>query len=95
MSRARAHIVGVGYRGILDIEPYDNVYVDTSGAQPFSGFVEYGVKKLGADRIIFGTDVVGRDFCTQLAKVTDADISDEDKEKILWKNAARLLKIET
>ena len=89
-----AHLAACGIRGVLDVERFENVYVDTSGSQPFAGFVEYGVEKLGADRIVFGSDITGRDFGCQLAKVTNADISNGDREKILWKNALRLLKVD-
>ena len=34
----------------------------------------------------------GRDYAVQLARVLGADISESDREKILWKNAAKLLK---
>lgn len=89
-----AHLAGCGVRGVLDILPYDNVLIDTSGGQPTTGFVEYAVDKLGPKRVIYGSDVVVRDFASQVARVTGAKISDKDKETVLWKNAAKLLKLE-
>ena len=46
---------------------------------------------VGADRVIFGTDMPGRSFPSQLAKVLGTDLSADDKVKILYKNMARVL----
>ena len=67
--------------------------VDTSGGDPESTVVEFAVRELGAERIVFGSDAPGRSFGIQLGKVLGADISDETKELILSGNLARLLKI--
>jgi predicted TIM-barrel fold metal-dependent hydrolase len=64
-----------------------NVYMDTSGCEANSEWVEILVRHVGADHVTYGSDLPGRSFTSQLAKVTGAAISDEDKEKILWKNA--------
>ena len=90
-----AHMTGVGWRGILDVADLPNVWVDTSGGWPESELVEYAVRQLGADRIVFGSDYVGRDYAVQLGRVLGARISDEEKEKILWKNATKLLKLDS
>ncbi|MCF7855651.1 MAG: amidohydrolase family protein [Candidatus Pacebacteria bacterium] len=88
-----AHLTACGMRGILDIEPYPNVYVDTSGSQPFSGIVEYAVKRLGPERILFGSDIPGRDFSCQLGRVLGAGIGARDRDLILGINAERLLQL--
>ena len=49
------------------------------------------VRELGARRIIYGSDVPGRSFASQLAKVLGADISDADRRLILGENLRRLL----
>lgn len=86
-----AHITGCGIKGILEIKNYTNIYTDTSGFQPVSGILEYATQKLGAERILFGSDVPGRDFAVQISKIYAAKIKDKDKEKILYLNAKRLL----
>jgi predicted TIM-barrel fold metal-dependent hydrolase len=88
-----AHLNGCGVRGVLDIQDLPNVYVDTSGSQPDAGFIEFAVAELGAERILFGSDVPIRDYATQLAKVTGAAISSEAKQLILGANAARLMNL--
>lgn len=87
------HLACCGIRGVLDIENHKNVYVDTSGSQPVSGILEYAVEKLGADRILYGSDAPGRDFSCQLGRIYGAEISDEDKNKILNLNAANIFKL--
>ena len=76
---------------MLDIADLPNVLVDTSGSQPEAGMVEYAVRHLGAERVVYGSDWPIRDFGTQVARVLSAEISDEAKELILRGNAARVL----
>ncbi|MEP7365923.1 MAG: amidohydrolase, partial [Acidobacteriota bacterium] len=61
------------------------------GSNPTSGFVEMAVRELGAARVIYGSDVGGRSFASQLSKVLSARISDAEKELILGGNLRRLL----
>ena len=86
-----AHLGGVRWRGVLDVKPYPNVVVDTSGSQPVAGLVEYAVAELGPERVVYGSDWPLRDFSTQKARVTGARISERAKACILGENAARLL----
>ncbi len=88
-----AHLYGAGFRGIADISQYPNIYVDTGGGEPEAWILEYAVKELGPDRIVFGSDAPGRGFAVQIGKITGADISEETKEMILWKNVKRLYKL--
>ncbi len=91
---ALLHLPGVKYRGVADVKDLPNVWVDTSGGQPEADIVEYAVRHLGADRLLYGSDAPGRHYGTQLGRVAGAAISAEDKEKILWRNALTLLKRE-
>jgi len=71
---------------------HGNVYVDTSSARSIlPGLVEWAVKEIGADRILFGTDTPVYSTAMQRASIEFATITDEDKQKILWGNAERLL----
>ncbi|MGB9596405.1 MAG: amidohydrolase family protein [Candidatus Poribacteria bacterium] len=85
-----AHLFGGGFRGLAEIAPFPNVYADVSGGEPEAGFLEIAVQELGADRIVFGSDAPGRGFAVQLGKVIGANIPDDVKEMILWKNARSL-----
>lgn len=88
-----AHLCGCGYRGVEYIADCPNVYVDTSGGQPEDGFLQYAVKRLGADRLLYGSDAPCRDFGCQKSKVLDAGLDSASLEKIFYKNAVELLKL--
>jgi predicted TIM-barrel fold metal-dependent hydrolase len=88
-----AHLGGVRQRGVLDIKPYPNVVVDTSGAQPIAGLVEYAVAELGSERVVYGSDWPIRDYAVQIARVKGAHISEQAKRLVLGENAARLLRL--
>ncbi|MDA1051503.1 MAG: hypothetical protein O3C40_13625 [Planctomycetota bacterium] len=49
------------------------------------------VRELGPERVIYGNDIGGRSFASQLAKVQGANISERDKRLILGENLKRLL----
>jgi len=85
-----AHLCGCRERGVEDIADCPNVWIDTSGGQPEAGFIEYAVRRIGARRLLYGSDAPYRDFGCQLAKVREAAISAADRELILWKNAEEL-----
>jgi len=77
--------------GIRIIRETKNVYADIAGSDPTSGFVEMAVRELGAERVLYGSDVGGRSFASQVAKVLGAEITDEEKRLILGGNIRRLL----
>ena len=67
------------------------ISIDLAGSDPTAGFVEMAVRELGARRVIYGSDVGGRSFASQLAKVQGADIPEEARKKVLGENLKRLL----
>ena len=89
-----AHLSGVGRWGVQEVEDLPNVWIDTCGGWYPCELVEYAVRHVGADRIVYGSDYPGRDYAAQIGRVLGANLSEEDKEKILWRNAASLLKLE-
>jgi predicted TIM-barrel fold metal-dependent hydrolase len=62
-----------------------------AGFDPTAGVVEMAVRELGPERVVYGSDVGGRSFASQLAKVMGADIPDSAKELVLGGNLRRLL----
>ena len=52
------------------------------------------IKKHGADRILFASDFPWHQPEKEIALINSLDLSDDDKEKIFYKNAIRLLKLE-
>jgi uncharacterized protein len=85
-----AHLGGAGRRGVADIAPHANIVVDTSGGDPVLGEVDHAVAVLGAERVLFGSDVPIRDPATALAKVFGAKLSEQDRRLVLHDNALRL-----
>ncbi len=86
-----AHTGGNWELAIRAIRGTKNVYAGIAGSDPTSGFVEMAVRELGAERVIYGSDVGGRSFASQIAKVEGANISESDKKLILRGNLRRLL----
>jgi predicted TIM-barrel fold metal-dependent hydrolase len=85
------HTGGDWERGIRIIRDTKNVSAEIAGSNPTSGFVEMAVRELGAERVIYGSDVGGRSFASQLGKVLGADVPDSAKELILGGNLRRLI----
>ncbi|MGQ0750339.1 MAG: amidohydrolase family protein [Betaproteobacteria bacterium] len=79
-----------------------NVYFDVVGTNP--QHLRFAIDKIGAERIMFGTDwsttwswlsVPATLHQIRLKVLEDARLSDAERELILWKNAARLFKLES
>ena len=86
------HTGGNWELGIRIIRDSKNVYADIAGSDPTSGFIEMAVRELGAERVIYGSDVGGRSFASQVAKVLGAEIPEDAKQLILGGNIRRLLR---
>jgi len=70
---------------------HGNLYTDTSSAMSvLANLLEYAVGRIGADHILFGTDSSCYFSPSQRIRVEAADISEEDKNKILRENALML-----
>lgn len=68
-----------------------NVYLDLTFTSVLHGVIEYFVEEGLADKVLFTTDAPMRDAIQQFGWVVYADISEDDKEKILGGNALRIL----
>jgi predicted TIM-barrel fold metal-dependent hydrolase len=67
------------------------VFADTTVSVAYDGAVEYAVSVLGADRLLYGSDLPFYDCRHVVGKVATARLPDADKEKILGGNARRIL----
>jgi len=85
-----AHTGGDWERGIRIIRNTKNICAEIAGFDPTAGVVEMAVRELGPERVVYGSDVGGRSFASQLAKVLGADIPDSAKELVLGANLRRL-----
>jgi len=81
-------------RHIERIKKYDNYYIDLSGTGIFRyGLISYGVKQVGSERFLFGTDYPICNPYMYINAVLYEKLSDGDYENIFSKNAMRLLNI--
>lgn len=85
------HVGGDWELGIRSVSGIPNVMLEVSGSYPTEGFVEMAVREVGADRVMFGSDMPGRSLASQLAKVQGAQITEAEKELILGGNLRRIL----
>jgi predicted TIM-barrel fold metal-dependent hydrolase len=85
-----AHTGGDWERGIRILREAKNISAEIAGFDPTSGVVEMAVRELGPERVVYGSDVGGRSFASQLAKVLGADIPDSAKELVLGGNLRRI-----
>jgi predicted TIM-barrel fold metal-dependent hydrolase len=80
-----AHMGGVFFRPAVD----SRISFQTTGAS--KKIIEWACRSLGAERVVFGTDLPFFKMDEELAKVTTADLSFDDKEKVLSTNILRIL----
>ena len=74
------------------IKKYENFYLDLSGTGIFRYcLIAHGVKKVGSERLIFGTDYPICNPRMYVQAVYQEPISEEDAENILFKNARKIL----
>ena len=90
-----AHLDGYGLYdfAIETMQKYDNVYFDISAHGTREGMLADAVSRVGAERILYGTDYPGYDPTPFIESVLSAEITDDEKEKVFFGNAARLLDI--
>ena len=70
---------------------FENLLLDLTTSNHCYGMIEHAVATVGADRILFGTDMPFMSAAGAVGKVLYARISEEDKNKILGGNARRLI----
>jgi len=86
-----AHAGGEWQRGIRAVRSSPNILIETSGFDATAGFIEMGVRELGAKRIVFGSHLPSRSLGTELGKIIGADVSQKDRRLILGENYRSLL----
>jgi len=68
----------------------DNVYCDLTGSLMNHGMIEVIVREVGAERVLFGSDLPMIDCHPMLGYIAFARIPDDAKRRILGLNAAEL-----
>jgi uncharacterized protein len=75
--------------GLAEIAPYENVAAETSGC--FTAVAEVALRRLGPDRVLFGTEYPLQHPSVELAKLAALDLAKPVRQKVAWQNALRLL----
>ena len=70
-----------------------NLYLDLTYSREHTNMIEHIVERVGAERIVWGSDAPCFSMSQQLAKLLFARIPDDAKRKIIYDNAARLFKL--
>jgi predicted TIM-barrel fold metal-dependent hydrolase len=73
------------------IARYPNVYADTSGVRRFE-YLQEGVRRAGAHKVLFGTDGPWLHPAVEIAKVKALKLPAADEARILGGNLVRLLR---
>ncbi len=71
---------------------FSNCYLEITFTSVISGIIEYMVRELGSERVLYGSDAPMRDPYPQFGWVAYADISEDDKRNILGRNMQKILK---
>lgn len=72
------------------LRKYDNLLIETSRMR-VPGALRFLVDQIGADRVVFGSYCLRNSQGASLSYITDSELSDENKAKILGINIKRLL----
>jgi predicted TIM-barrel fold metal-dependent hydrolase len=86
-----AHIGGQAETAMSEVAPYTNIRVDTSGTPIGAAEVAIAVQRIGAKRVIFGSDLPIACLASNIGKILGAGLSDEENRLILGGNMQRLL----
>lgn len=70
---------------------FPNVYLEICAVVDERGVLERFVKEVGSEKVVYGTDFPWFDEHYYIGAVLGADIDDEDRRNIFYRNAQRLL----
>jgi predicted TIM-barrel fold metal-dependent hydrolase len=79
-----------GKDAIAAADRYHNLYLETS-AMPYPQLIAEAVRRVGGDRVIFGSDGPGCNPSLELDKIRRLGLGHETEKLILCENARRLL----
>lgn len=71
-------------------EKFENIYLDTS-AMPYPKVIKQAVDKIGADRVIFGSDGPGCNPALEIKKIEMACLSENQLSKVMGENILSIL----
>lgn len=87
-----AHLGGQVESAMNAVAPHPNIHVDTSGTPIGGAEVALAVERLGASRVVFGSDLPGGSLASNIGKVLGAGLSTADADLVFGDNLRRLMK---
>lgn len=85
-----AHMGADFIYGCNAVRDCSNVWSDMCGTYCETGMIDYALRTLGAERIVFGSDGPGATLMNNVYKVLDTPLTAEQKQRIFHDNAERL-----
>lgn len=83
-----AHFGGSAYHGVPAVRDLPNVWCDMCGTPYMGEELDYAKEFLGAERVLYGSDNA---FLSNIGQVMGADLTEEERELVFYKNARKLL----
>jgi predicted TIM-barrel fold metal-dependent hydrolase len=71
------------------IKDFPNIYVDTSGSNNEGTMIDYALRYLGEDRLLFGTD---SSYYQGVGTILASKLNEVQKKKIFFENYNNILK---
>ena len=71
----------------------ENVWMETGGSNPDFGMVDGILKFCPPERLLYGSDGLGRAFFPQIWKIRESSLSSADQDRVLHRNALELLNL--
>jgi hypothetical protein len=72
---------------------YSNLFLEICMTRLESGKIEEAVERVGSRRILYGSDMTLLNPAHTIGMIIDAEITEEEKERIFYSNAKELFKI--
>lgn len=91
MNFVHAHIGGGGDWEYMckTLQPATNCYLDTGGSVTDNGMIDFAVKHLGAERLLFSTDI---NYEAGVGKIMAANLTEKQRKMIFYDNYYNLIK---
>jgi len=70
---------------------YPQLYLDLCAVMDDRGVLELFVERAGSEKVLFGTDLPWFDPHYYIGAILSADISDEERRDIFYRNGAKIL----
>lgn len=72
----------------------NNIYIDIADMNQLLNVLTGALNEAGMDKVLFGSNIPFCDDCPEITNIEAIGLSDEEKEHIYFKNAAKLFRVE-